>query len=136
MHWGIEGDPCPTDEMASLATELAVAGAGADAIVGTHAHLLLGAGFLDGPGSAAYVAYGLGNFVWWRSRASSDDTGVLTLTVENDAVVDADFTPALIDAAGRPQPVTGAEVAAKQAAFADLGGYTDLLDPPPRVSRA
>ncbi len=128
VHWGIEGDPCPTEEMASLATDLAAAGA--DAIVGTHAHLLLGAGYLDAPGSSAYVAYGLGNFVWWRSRASSDDTGVLTLTVENGVVVGAEFTPALIDAAGRPQPVSGAETAAKQSAFADLGGCTGLLDAP------
>ncbi|MEJ7705408.1 MAG: CapA family protein [Geodermatophilaceae bacterium] len=64
VHWGIEGNPCPTEGMTSFASDLAAAGA--DAIVGTHAHLLLGAGYLDQPDSTADVAYGLGNFLWWR----------------------------------------------------------------------
>ncbi len=130
VHWGLEGDACPTQEMAALVTDLVAAGA--DAIVGTHAHLLLGAGYHDEPGSKAYVAYGLGNFLWWRSRASSDDTGVLTLTVENGTVVDADFTPALIDDSGRPQPVLGPEAPLKLAAFEALRDCAGLLPAPVR----
>lgn len=128
VHWGIEGNPCATREMAALATDLAAAGA--DAIVGSHAHLLLGAGYLDQPGSTAYVAYGLGNFVWWRPQANSDDTGVLTLTVDGGDVVEADFSPALIDDAGRPQPVLGPEAAVKLAAFEELRGCSGLLAAP------
>lgn len=128
VHWGIEGDACPTPEMTRLATDLAAAGA--DVIVGSHAHLLLGAGYLDEPGSTAYVAYGLGNFVWWRPQATSDDTGVLTLTVHDGSVVAADFTPALIDDAGRPQPVSGPDAPAKRAAFEELRGCSGLLPAP------
>lgn len=121
VHWGIEGDPCPTAEMADLAVDLAAAGA--DAIVGTHAHLLLGAGFQAG---GAYVSYGLGNFVWWRSQAYSDDTGVLTLTVQNGAVTGAAFTPAVIDDNGRPQPVSGPQAQEKVLAFDQLRDCTTL----------
>ncbi|MGI8528014.1 MAG: CapA family protein [Geodermatophilaceae bacterium] len=125
VHWGVEGEPCPTQEMTTLATDLAAAGA--DAIVGTHAHLLLGAGYLDQPGSTAYVAYGLGNFLWWRTRATSDDTGVLTLTVNDGSVVESEFTPAVIDDAGRPQPVLGPAVPAKRTGFEQLRGCAGLL---------
>lgn len=128
LHWGDESDQCPTPEMNELATDLAAAGA--DAIVGTHAHLLLGAGYLDQPGSTAYIAYGLGNFVWWRTRAASDDTGVLTLTVQNGAVIGSLFTPAVIDHNGRPQPVIGPEVPEQIAAFDELRGCAGLRPTP------
>lgn len=122
VHWGIEGDACPTEDMRDLAR--ALADAGADIVVGTHAHLLLGAGWLGaGP---AYVAYGLGNFLWWRSQAFSDDTGVLTLTVQGGGVVAAEFTPALIQEDGRPQPVTGPSVADLVSAFGALRDCTTL----------
>lgn len=128
LHWGIEGEQCPTPEMRTLATDLATAGA--DAIVGTHAHLLLGAGYLDQPGSTAYVAYGLGNFVWWEPEASSDDTGVLTLTVQNGAVSGSVFSPARIDDTGRPQPVLAAQARRAVAAFEELRGCAGLLPTP------
>lgn len=124
LHWGIEGDSCPSAEMGELATALTEAGA--DAIVGTHAHLLLGAGWLTAGPNSAYVAYGLGNFVWWRSRAFSDDTGVLTLTVRDGAVVAAALTPAVIDDDGRPQPVTGPAVDQRRGAFQALRDCTTL----------
>jgi len=128
LHWGIEGDECPTEEMRILATELAAAGA--DAIVGAHAHLLLGGGYLDQPGSSAYVAYGLGNFLWWRPQAFSDDTGVLTLTIQGGSVAGSMFTPALIDDAGRPQPVIGPEAATAVAGFEALRECAGLLPTP------
>lgn len=122
VHWGIEGDACPTPEMAALAGALAAAGA--DAVVGTHAHLLLGAGYL--PGSQTFVGYGLGNFVWWRPQAYSDHTGVLTLTISGGVVTGSEFTPALIDGAGRPQPLTGPARAEGVAAFTELQGCAGL----------
>ncbi|MDQ4037847.1 MAG: CapA family protein, partial [Actinomycetota bacterium] len=120
--------PCPSPEMGNLASDLAAAGA--DAIVGTHAHLLLGAGYLDEPGSRAFVAYGLGNFVWWRPGAASDDTGVLTLTVQSGAVTGWLFTPAVIDDAGRPRLVDGLGVAERLADFEELRECTELLPTP------
>lgn len=128
LHWGIEGDECPTPEMTTLASDLAAAGA--DAIVGTHSHLLLGAGYLDQPGSTAYVAYGLGNFLWWRPRAFSDDTGVLTLTVQNGSVTRSAFTPAVIDDTGRPQPVAGLHAPEQVSTFNQLRGCARLLPTP------
>lgn len=128
LHWGIEGNDCPSPEMRSLATDLA--DAGADAVVGTHAHLMLGAGYLDEPDSRAYVAYGLGNFVWWRAQAFSDDTGVLTLTVQDGSVVGSALTPALIDDDGRPQPVSADQRPERLTSFEELRGCTDLLSTP------
>lgn len=128
LHWGIEGQSCPTPEMTTLAADLAVAGA--DAIVGAHAHLLLGAGYLDQPGSSAYVAYGLGNFLWWRSRSFSDDTGVLTLTIRGGTVTGSVFTPALIDDSGQPQPVLGLQAQEQLSTLQELQGCANLLATP------
>ncbi|MEJ7772300.1 MAG: CapA family protein [Geodermatophilaceae bacterium] len=128
LHWGIEGEKCPTPDMELLAADLAAAGA--DAIVGAHSHLLLGAGYLEQAGSTAYVAYGLGNFVWWRPLAFSDDTGVLTLTLQNGAVTGSVFTPALIDEIGRPQPVLGPQALDDVRAFEELRSCTSLLATP------
>jgi poly-gamma-glutamate synthesis protein (capsule biosynthesis protein) len=105
LHWGTEGQECPNAEQRSLAGRLAAAGA--DAVVGTHAHLLLGAGWLR----SAYVGYGLGNFLWWRDNAYSNDTGVLTLTFRAGRAVRGTFTPAKIDARGVPVPADGARAA-------------------------
>ncbi|MEP6697505.1 MAG: CapA family protein, partial [Pseudonocardiales bacterium] len=68
LHWGTEGQPCPNSAQVTLSRQLAATGA--DAVVGTHAHLLLGAGWQG----RTYVAYGLGNFLWWRDNAYSNDT--------------------------------------------------------------
>jgi len=106
LHWGTEGRDCPNAEQRAVAERLAAAGA--DAVVGTHAHLLLGGGWLG----ATYVDYGLGNFLWWRDNAYSNDTGVLTLTFGGRRVVRSVFTPAEIDSTGVPVPATGGQAAA------------------------
>lgn len=106
LHWGTEGQDCPNAEQRTVAEHLAAAGA--DAVVGTHAHLLLGGGWLG----STYVDYGLGNFLWWRDNAYSNDTGVLTLTFGGRRVVRSVFTPAEIDSTGVPVPATGGQAAA------------------------
>ena len=59
VHWGVQGESCPTARQRSLARALVERGA--DVVVGSHAHRLQGDGHLgDG-----YVAYGLGNYVWY-----------------------------------------------------------------------
>ena len=60
-------------------------------MVGTHTHRLQGAGWL-GP---TYVAYGLGNFVWYHG-ISGADTGLLDLSVRDGRVVADGWRPALI----------------------------------------
>ena len=111
LHWGVQGESCPSDDQRSLARRLV--GAGADVVVGSHAHQLQGDGRL-GP---AYVAYGLGNFAWY----SPGPTGVLTLAVRpprepagRARVVDSRWWPATIGADGLAAPDTGAAAAASR----------------------
>lgn len=107
LHWGPEYQDCPNAELKALAAELVAAGA--DLLVGGHQHLLLGAGWLGG----AYVAYGMGNFLWWRNDAMSNDTGVLWVTIRDRKVAAASLVPAYIDrVTGQPYPVDG-EAAAR-----------------------
>lgn len=124
LHWGVEGKQCPSPAQRQLAGTLAAAGA--DAVVGTHAHLLQGAGWL-GP---TYVAYGLGNFLWWRDNAFSNDTGVLTLTLRGRRVVASVLSPARIDARGVPVPTVGAQSARILAGFDRARGCTRLAAEP------
>ena len=58
MHWGTEGEACPDPNQLSLARQLAAAGA--SIIIGAHAHMLQGSGWLG----HTFVAYGMGNFLW------------------------------------------------------------------------
>ncbi|HSA50846.1 MAG TPA: CapA family protein [Yinghuangia sp.] len=105
MHWGTEGQKCPSAEQKSLAKKLA--DAGATAVVGTHAHVMQGAGMLGD----TYVGYGFGNFLWYGTSPypDSNDTGVTTLTITHGNVVGEEFTPAFVDERGVPVPQTGGE---------------------------
>jgi poly-gamma-glutamate capsule biosynthesis protein CapA/YwtB (metallophosphatase superfamily) len=120
MHWGKEGSECPTAEMRSFAKKLA--DAGTDIIVGTHAHLLLGDGWLGN----TFVAYGLGNFLWWWNDAYSNDTGVLRITLRDKKIASTELVPAHISRdTGQPLPVTGAEaerITAKYSALRECAG--------------
>lgn len=103
-HWGVEGDPCPTPAQRTFAARMAAAGA--DVIAGAHAHVLQGAGRLGD----AYVAYGLGNLLFYhhpRYQPFSSRSGLLRLTVHDREVTTAEFLPTLITATGRPRPLTG-----------------------------
>jgi poly-gamma-glutamate capsule biosynthesis protein CapA/YwtB (metallophosphatase superfamily) len=124
VHWGEEGNSCPIAAQRDLARRLAAAGA--DAVVGTHAHLLLGGGWL-GP---TYVAYGLGNFLWWRDNAYSNDTGVLTLTFRGRRAVAATLEPAEIDEHGVPLPATGGQGSRILAKWDRVRGCADLAAAP------
>jgi len=101
MHWGIEGNSCPSGEMKTFAGQIAAAGA--DIVIGTHAHTLLADGWLD----KTYVHYGLGNFLWY-STSHSTDSGVLRLTVRGRTVTRTEFLPATVSGTGRPVLVSGA----------------------------
>jgi len=121
LHWGIQGQSCPSRAQTDLARTLA--DAGADIVVGSHAHVLQGAGVLGD----TYVAYGLGNFVWYRpSSTGSSTTGVLTLTVEERRVVDAAWAPARVQPNGLPRFSKGTEAQQMIAAFSRLRDCTNL----------
>ena len=110
LHWGTEETWCASGEQQDLAT--ALLGAGADIIVGSHAHRVFGAGKV-GP---ALVAYGMGNFVYWREDGESGRSGVLKVTATGREVDDYSWVPARITN-GVPVPQTGA------AADADLAEW-------------
>lgn len=118
LHWGRERQSCPTQKQRILGRQLAEAGA--DVVVGSHSHVLGGAGW----SGDTYVGYGLGNFVWYHNR--QPDTGVLSLSVDRDGVVDDSWTPARIAAGGRPRPVTGPARGAAVNRWADLQRCTGL----------
>ena len=113
LHWGIQGQRCPSADQRSLAA--ALVDAGADIVAGSHAHQLQGDGRLGG----GYVAYGLGNFAWYSpGDAATSRTGVLHLTVRPRAagprppyVVRAAWSPARIGADGLPSPAGPADAA-------------------------
>ncbi|MFC5003710.1 CapA family protein [Dactylosporangium cerinum] len=122
-HWGTETDSCPNANQKSFAA--ALADAGADMIIGAHAHVLQGDGWLG----RTYVAYGLGNFVWYVGSA---DTGVLKVRVRGRSVVGADLVPAVVSGTGQPKPVTGAAATALLKRFTDLRRCTGLAPAPPQ----
>lgn len=100
LHWGVELSSCPTGSQTSLADRLVAAGA--DVVVGSHAHVLLGAGMKR----RALVAYGLGNFVFYAFREATSQTGVLEVTVTGRRIDGYRWVPARISN-GIPRPLTG-----------------------------
>ncbi len=128
LHWGIEYQACPSGDQETLAASLARAGA--TAVIGTHAHVLQGAGWLPG---GAYVAYGLGNYLWWRTFGNDqDDNGVLTLTFEHRKVIGQSFAPSRLDDRGVPVPATGAEYIRIHDEWTGDRSCTNLSARPPR----
>jgi poly-gamma-glutamate synthesis protein (capsule biosynthesis protein) len=119
LHWGQELESCPLDRQVSLAERLVKAGA--DIIVGSHAHLLLGGGMLD----RAFVDYGLGNFVFYTGGGIAAQTGVVEVTATGRRIDGYRFVPAEISG-GRPEPVTGPAKAARIADWNALRDCTGL----------
>ena len=101
LHWGTELQTCPTARQLALAQQLA--GAGADIIVGSHAHVQLGAGYLG----RAFVDYGLGNLAFYAGQGPSAEAGVLKVTVTGRHIDSYGWQPALLQS-GEPSPLDGA----------------------------
>jgi poly-gamma-glutamate capsule biosynthesis protein CapA/YwtB (metallophosphatase superfamily) len=125
MHWGQEYNECPIDLQRNAAE--AFASAGAAVIVGTHAHVMQGGGWLG----QTYVSYGMSNFLWWYNDAATNDTGVLRVTLTGSKITGVEFLPAYIDrVTGQPIPSTGDEAARISAKYASLQGCTGLSATP------
>ena len=123
MHWGTEGTECPDSNQLSLAPRLAAAGA--SIIIGAHAHMLQGSGWLG----HTFVAYGMANFLWWENSYSTA-TGVLMLTLQPHGPLTSRFIPAVVSATGQPIPLTGAAAAQAQAHYASLRACAELTAQP------
>jgi poly-gamma-glutamate synthesis protein (capsule biosynthesis protein) len=113
LHWGRERVNCPIDDQPEMADALIAAGA--DVVVGSHAHVPLGGGMRDG----AYVHYGLGNFLFGSAGGPSAESGVLRLTLTGRRVDAAEWVPVHLDA-GVPEALVGREAARADAAWEDL----------------
>ncbi|WP_206184466.1 CapA family protein [Thermoactinospora rubra] len=124
LHWGTERQGCPNPAQLSLAPKLIKAGA--DVVVGGHAHQLLGSGYLKG----AYVNYGLGNFVFYNFGPVTGRTGVLTLTIKGRKVLKDVWTPAVIQSPGLPIPLQGQAARQAVADWKALRGCAGLAAKP------
>lgn len=115
LHSGIELERCPTQRQ--QLTDRMLAEAGADVVVGSHAHILQTTTTI---GDTA-IAYGMGNFVFEAHKDTTRATGVLSVTVPGTpGAPSMDFAPARIDK-GVPTLLTGAEREAALAQWSALG---------------
>jgi poly-gamma-glutamate synthesis protein (capsule biosynthesis protein) len=119
VHWGTETQACPNPQQEPLAQQLVKAGA--DIVVGSGTHVLLGGGYLGG----AYVDYGLGNLAFYDDTAPETDSGTLVVTAEGRHITGAVWRPATI-LNGLPQPLTGAPTAAAVQSWNAARGCTGL----------
>ncbi len=119
MHWGTEGQACPDANQLALAPRLAAAGA--SIIIGAHAHILQGSGWLG----HTFVAYGMGNFLWWE-HSYSTATGVLKLTLRPHKPLRARFVPAVVSSTGQPVVLRGARARRAIRSYARLRSCAQL----------
>ncbi|HEX6311025.1 MAG TPA: CapA family protein, partial [Acidimicrobiia bacterium] len=98
LHWGIEKEACPSADQRLLAQLLVEAGA--DIVVGGHAHRQQGAGRLG----TAFVAYGLGNFAFYNEEGPAGVTGVLLVTATGRDTDSYTWVPGEIEG-GVPEPL-------------------------------
>ena len=103
MHWGWEREPEPTERQRQLARLMI--DAGADLVVGGHAHVTQGAEYYKGK----LIVYSLGNFVFDGFELPAARQGwLLRLSVDRGGIVAWDTLAAQIDEAGTPRPLPGA----------------------------
>ncbi len=123
LHWGTELDACPNPLQEPLAQVLVQAGA--DIIVGTHAHVLLGGGYLG----SAYVDYGLGNFAFYDNSPPENASGSLVITATGRHIDQVTWRPAVI-VDDLPQPLSGDAATAALAAWNQARSCTNVAVTP------
>jgi poly-gamma-glutamate synthesis protein (capsule biosynthesis protein) len=125
LHWGTEGLTCPTSRQTGLAGQLKAAGA--DVVVGSHAHRVQGGGWKG----SSFVDYGLGNFVWYNNSAGgSATTGVLTVSIVGRSTTTATWTPMVVSPSGVPIRPSAAVSAKMLKAWKAARGCTGLAAKP------
>jgi poly-gamma-glutamate synthesis protein (capsule biosynthesis protein) len=99
LHSGYEYVPQPSPPQITAARTAVEAGA--DLVIGHHAHLLQPVEFNpDG-----LIVYGLGNFVF--EDAGPPESAMLRVWFDADGVRELQFVPVRLDEQGRPHPVAG-----------------------------
>lgn len=119
LHWGVERQQCPADAQRTLAHQLV--DAGADIVVGSHAHQLLAGGRMGD----AVVHYGLGNFAFSSQVAPDLETGIFVVTVTGHRVDGYQWLPARM-VERQPVPLEGPEADAARADWEGLRGCADV----------
>jgi hypothetical protein len=128
LHWGTETHQCPNARQEPLAAALVKAGA--DIVVGAHAHVPLGAGYLG----TSLVDYGLGNFAFYDTTPPETDSGSLLVTATGRHIDHYQWRPAVIEN-GLPEPRHGEDAAAAVQGWNGLRACTNLSSRPhPTVS--
>ena len=97
MHWGIEGEPCPSTAQLELGRLLRAAGA--TAVLGAHPHVLQPV-VPDDTNGHGLIAYSLGNFIWDPRSGASADTAELVLQFQGSRLVGHTVHPHVLDRNG------------------------------------
>jgi len=111
LHSGYEYVAAPSSEQVAAAH--AAIEAGADLVLGHHAHLLQGVELYQ----EGVIAYGLGNFAF--EDAGPPESGILNVWLDGSGVRAFDLTPVTLDEFGRPWPAEGATAQAVEKIFFD-----------------
>jgi len=119
MHWGGQGGHLITKRQRELAR--LAAGAGCDAVVGMHPHVLQGIEFVG----RTPVFYSIGNFAFPSSRSDARESLVLRLTFGAQGLETAEAAPVDISPAGAPSMASGSVA---QAILAHLDGYCRMFN--------
>jgi poly-gamma-glutamate synthesis protein (capsule biosynthesis protein) len=120
LHWGVERQGCATPRQQEVAQ--ALVDAGADIVVGSHAHVLEGGGRLG----TSFVGYGLGNFVFYNESGENGRTGVLSVTATGRDIDAYQWIPARIRGGVATPIPAGPEADAEVAHWNELRGCTNL----------
>ncbi len=139
LHWGIEGDFCPSAVQRKLGAQLRAAGA--TAVLGAHPHVLqpIVADAVDAVDAVGenvgenvgvtrgaltpehgLIAYSMGNFIWDPRSGPTGETGLLEMRFNGADLVGHEFHPHRLDSNGwaaavEPSSVTGKRISARVA---------------------
>ncbi len=128
LHMGRETETCPNARQVELTRALHAAGA--DIVVGTHAHRLQGAGYTE---AGDFTAYGLGNYIFGTSSAAGRQSGTLLVDVTGQRIDDWRWEPARITNSV-PIPLEGRGADLEAASFAALADCAGLTVTPPEAA--
>lgn len=103
-HWGTEESTVVTEDQIKMAHEMI--DAGADAVIGSHPHILQGIEVYNG----GLIAYSMGNFVFDQNDSANKESIVLRLKFTNDRLDEAEITPFVIEDKVSPMPAVGEKV--------------------------
>jgi poly-gamma-glutamate synthesis protein (capsule biosynthesis protein) len=95
LHSGYEYIEAPSPQQSTISR--AALEAGADIVIGHHAHLLQGVEFNE----RGVIVYGLGNFAF--EIDGPPDTAILNVWMDQQGVRQIEFVPAIVQFGGQPR---------------------------------